>query len=48
LVRIALRRNDASFLADKIYAKLKKENNPMADAVRAKLMNKENWYLPFK
>jgi starch-binding outer membrane protein, SusD/RagB family len=48
LVRIALRRNDASFLADKIYAKLKRENNPMADAVRAKLMNKENWYLPFK
>jgi starch-binding outer membrane protein, SusD/RagB family len=48
LVRIALRRNDPAFLADKIYAKLKKENDPAADAVRAKLMNKENWYLPFK
>lgn len=48
LVRIALRRNDPAFLADKIYNKLLKENNPQAAIVRAKLMNKENWYLPFK
>lgn len=48
LVRIALRRNDASFLADKVYAKLLKDNDPQAAAVRTKLMNKENWYLPFK
>lgn len=48
LVRIALRRNDAAFLADKVYAKLLKDNNPQAAAVRTKLMNKENWYLPFK
>ncbi|GGH57693.1 hypothetical protein HNQ91_000270 [Filimonas zeae] len=47
LVRIALRRNDAAFLADKVYAKLLKDNNPQAGAVRAKLLNKENWYLPF-
>ena len=48
LVRVALRRNDPAFLADKIYDKLLKENNPQAAAVRAKLMNKANWYLPFK
>lgn len=48
LVRIALRRNDPAFLADKIYQKLLSEHNPQAAAVRAKLMNRENWYLPFK
>lgn len=48
LVRIALRRNDAAFLADKIYNKLIAENNPAAAEVRTRLMNKENWYLPFK
>ncbi len=47
LVRIALRRNDPAFLADKIYDKLNKEGNPDASAVRAKLMNVNNWYLPF-
>jgi hypothetical protein len=47
LVRVALRRNDPAFLADKIYNKLKKDGDPMADITRAKLMNKENWYLPF-
>lgn len=48
LVRVALRRNDPAFLADKVYLKLKRANNPQADAVRAKLMNKSNWFLPFK
>jgi hypothetical protein len=48
LVRIALRRNDPAFLADKVYAKLVKENNGQAAAVRTRLMNKDNWYLPFK
>lgn len=48
LVRIALRRNDPSFLADKIYNKLLAENNPQAAAARAKLMNTNNWWLPFK
>src|SRR5882724_1980225 len=48
LVRVALRRNDPSFLADKIYNKLLAENNPQAAAVRTKLMNKDNWWLPFK
>jgi len=48
LVRIALRRNDPAYLADKVYAKLLKEGNPEAATVRAKLMNKENWFLPFR
>lgn len=48
LLRIALRRNDPAFLADKVYEKLKKDGDPLADATRARLMNKENWYLPFK
>ncbi|WP_291913938.1 RagB/SusD family protein [Chitinophaga sp. CB10] len=48
LLRIALRRNDPSFLADKIYRKLKKDNVPGAEAARAKLMDKSGWYLPFK
>jgi hypothetical protein len=48
LVRIASRRNDASFLANKVYEKLVREKNPRAAEVREKLMNKDNWYLPFK
>jgi len=48
LLRIALRRNDPAFLADKVYNKLKKDGDPLAEATRAKLMNKDNWYLPFK
>lgn len=47
LVRIALRRNDPAFLADKVYEKLNKEGNANADAVRSKLLNVNNWYLPF-
>ena len=48
LLRVALRRNDPSFLADKVFAKLTKDRNPDAATVRAKLMNPANWYLPFK
>jgi hypothetical protein len=47
LVRIARRRNDPAFLADKIYDKLNKEGNTQATEVRTKLMNMDNWYLPF-
>ncbi len=47
LVRIARRRNDPSYLADKIYDKLNKEGNAEATEVRTKLMNPNNWYLPF-
>ncbi len=48
LVRVALRRDDPSFLADKIYKKLAAEGNSQASAVRSRLMNEENWYLPFE
>ncbi len=47
LLRVALRRNDPSFIADKIYNKLLKDGTGDAAAVRAKLMNPANWYLPF-
>ncbi len=47
LVRIALRRNDPAFLADKVYDKLNKEGNANASAVRSKLLSVNNWYLPF-
>ena len=47
LVRISLRRNDPSFLANKVYDKLNKEGNAHAAEARAKLMNVNNWYLPF-
>ena len=47
LVRISLRRNNPAFLADKVYDKLNKEGNPRAAEARAKLMNVNNWYLPF-
>ena len=47
LVRVSLRRNDPSFLADKVYEKLSKEGNGKATEVRSKLMNVNNWYLPF-
>ena len=47
LLRVALRRNDPSFLADKIYNKLLKDGTGDAAAVRTKLMNPSNWYLPF-
>jgi len=48
LLRIARRRNDPSFLADKIYQKLVKAGNPNASAVREKLMDPKKWYLPFE
>lgn len=47
LMRVALHRNDPAFLADKVYEKLLKSNNPDADAVHTKLMDTKNWYLPF-
>lgn len=47
LVRVAMHRNDPSFLADKVYQKLLKSNNPDAGAVRTKLLDPKNWYLPF-
>lgn len=48
LVRIARRRNDPAFLADKVYNKLVREGNPAASTVRAKLMTQSGWFMPFK
>lgn len=49
LLRITLRRNDPSFIADKVYDKLMKSgiSSGAASSARAKLMARE-WYLPFK
>ncbi|WP_315817804.1 hypothetical protein [Paraflavitalea speifideaquila] len=48
LLRVARRRNDPAFLANKVYAKLIKDGIPDAEAVKQRLMDKQNWYLPFK
>lgn len=48
LVRVAIRRNDPSILADRIYNKLKLAGYPEAEAVRSKLMVRENWFIPIK
>ncbi|HEX7906021.1 MAG TPA: RagB/SusD family protein [Chitinophagaceae bacterium] len=47
LLRIALRRNDPSVIADKIYNKILKDGSGNAAAIRTKLMDPANWYLPF-
>jgi hypothetical protein len=49
LLRVAIRRNDPSFIADKVYNKLLKSgiSSGSAATARAKLMGKD-WYLPFK
>lgn len=49
LLRIAIRRDDASFLADKVYSKLLKSgiSAGAASQARAKLMAKD-WFLPYK
>ncbi len=49
LLRVAIRRNDASFIADKVYDKLIKSgiSAGAASAARTKLMARD-WYLPFK
>lgn len=48
LLRVAIRRNDPSFIADKVYNKLVKSgiSSGYAAQAKAKLMNKD-WYLPF-
>ncbi|MBL7745282.1 MAG: RagB/SusD family protein, partial [Chitinophagaceae bacterium] len=49
LLRVAIRRNDPAFIADKVYDKLIKSgiSAGSASATRAKLLAKD-WYLPFK
>lgn len=48
LLRVALRRNEPTFIADKIYNKALKDGVPDAAGIRARLMDPNNWYLPFK
>jgi starch-binding outer membrane protein, SusD/RagB family len=48
LVRISIHRNDNSILADRVYNKLLKAGYPGAAAVRQKLMDRKNWFLPLK
>lgn len=49
LVRVALRKNDPSFLANKVAAKFERGGNPgLAATVRGRLMDPNNWFLPFK
>ncbi len=43
LMRVAKRREDPSFLADKVAAKF---SGAKADQIRDHLMNEENWYVP--
>jgi hypothetical protein len=49
LLRVAIRRNDPSFIADKVYNKLLKSglSAAAASAARTKLLAKD-WFLPFK
>lgn len=44
LMRVAKRRNDPAFLADKVAAKF--EGTGRYDEIRNRLMNPDNWYLP--
>jgi len=46
LVRVAERRNDPAYLADRVAAKF--AGTSQYDAIRNKLMNPANWYLPFE
>ncbi len=46
LLRIALRRGDTNYLADKVAAKFEAAGLD-ASGVRGRLQNKNNWYLPF-
>jgi hypothetical protein len=46
LVRIAERRNDPAYLADRVAAKF--AGTSYYDEVHNKLMNPANWYLPFE
>jgi hypothetical protein len=48
LVRVALRKNDPTFLANKVAAKFEKSDPVLAATIRGRLSNKDNWFLPFK
>ena len=44
LMRVALRRNDPAFLADRVA----RRNGVLDDALKQKLMQQTNWYLPLR
>ncbi|UEG55000.1 RagB/SusD family nutrient uptake outer membrane protein [Mucilaginibacter daejeonensis] len=48
LLRIALRRNDPSFIASRVYQKLLRDGNGQAGAAQTKLSTVSGLYLPFK
>lgn len=49
LVRIAFRRNDPAFLADKVAKKFEEAGDlGKAAEIRTKLMNVDNWFLPLE
>ncbi|WP_342646192.1 RagB/SusD family nutrient uptake outer membrane protein [Mucilaginibacter sp. CSA2-8R] len=48
LLRVALRRNDPNYVAEKVYQKLLSDNNPAASTARTKLLSSNGLYLPFK
>jgi starch-binding outer membrane protein, SusD/RagB family len=47
LLRIAMRRNDPAYLADRVSEKFRRANSPIADKIRTRLMDPKNWFLPF-
>ena len=47
LVRVAIRRGDNAFLANRVAARFEAAGQPaMANQVRQHLMNRDNWFLP--
>jgi len=49
LVRVALRKNDPGFLANKIAAKFERAGQTgLANEIRGRLTDPKNWFLPFK
>ncbi len=48
LLRVALRRNDPTYVADRVYQKLLSDSNPAASTARTKLLSSNGLYLPFK
>ena len=44
LMRVALRRNDPAYLADPVS----RRNGEVDAALREKLMDQRNWYLPLR
>ena len=49
LMRVALRRNDPAYLADRVYARNGSGNEATVKAtIKKDLYNPKNWYLSFK